>query len=362
MNEPRIQSLRARAYRIPTDGPEADGTYEWSATVLVVVTATGGGQSGLGYTYADRATAAVIEDSLAPVVVGACASRPREAHIAMGRAVRNLGRCGIGAMAISAVDMALWDLAARLHGIALVTLLGAARESVEVYGSGGFTSYSNERLCAQLGGWAAEGMRFVKMKIGRDPIADRARVALARNAVGTTGVFVDANGAYSARLAIAQAERFAEHGVRWFEEPVSSDDLAGLRAVRERAPGEMAIAAGEYGYGAEYFRRMLDARAVDVLQADATRCGGVTGYVEVDALCDASGALLSAHCAPHVHAHLACASHRTVHVEYFYDHARIERMLFDGALAPREGRLTPDTSRPGLGIELKARDAEQFAI
>ena len=362
MTGPRIESLRARAYRIPTDAPESDGTYEWSATVLVVATATAAGQTGLGYTYADRATAAVIEDSLAPVVVGADASHPRRAHVAMGCAVRNLGRCGIAAMALSAVDVALWDLSARLRGVSLVTMLGAAREGIDVYGSGGFTSYSNERLCEQLGGWAAEGMRFVKMKVGRDPSADRTRVGLVRKAVGAADVFVDANGAYSATLAIAQAERFAEHDVRWFEEPVSSDDLPGLRSVRERAPGGMAVAAGEYGYGPHYFRRMLDARAVDVLQADATRCGGVTGYLEVDALCDASGVSLSAHCAPHLHAHLACASHRAVHVEYFYDHARIERMLFDGALVPVQGRLTPDAGRPGLGIELKALDAERFAI
>ncbi len=241
-------------------------------------------------------------------------------------------------------------------------MLGAARESIEAYGSGGFTSYSDERLCEQLGGWAAAGMRHVKMKVGRDPAADRKRVALARRAIGAVDLFVDANGAYSTKQALGQAACFARDGVRWFEEPVSSDDLAGLRAVREHAPPGMDIAAGEYGFESPYFRRMLEAEAVDVLQADASRCGGVTGFLEADALCDARGTALSAHCAPHLHAHLACACLRAVHVEYFHDHARIEHMLFDGALGPQAGALRPDPSRPGLGIELRASDAKRYAV
>jgi L-alanine-DL-glutamate epimerase-like enolase superfamily enzyme len=265
-------------------------------------------------------------------------------------------------MAVSAVDVALWDLAARLADLPLATLLGASRESIEAYGSGGFTSYSNDRLCEQLGTWAASGMRYVKMKIGRDEAADRERVALARAAIGHADLFVDANGAYSANEALRQTEHLAKQGVRWFEEPVSSDDLAGLRALRRRAPPGMAIAAGEYGYDPFYFRRMLEAEAVDVLQADASRCGGATGFLLADALCDAFGIRLSAHCAPHVHAHLACACTRTVHVEYFHDHARIENLLFDGAIAPLAGDLRPDLGRPGLGIELKARDAQRYAI
>ncbi len=362
MTGPLVDRVEARAYRIPTDAPESDGTYEWTQTILVVATVTGGGQTGLGYTYADRATAAVIGDSLAPAVVGIDAMKPRAAHTAMLRAVRNLGRAGIASMAVSAVDVGLWDLAARLAGLSLASMLGASRESIEAYGSGGFTSYSTERLCEQLGGWVAAGMRHVKMKVGRDPLADRQRVALARRAIGAADLFVDANGAYEVQQALAQAECFAQHGVRWFEEPVSSDDLAGLRAVRRRAPFGMDIAAGEYGYDPFYFRRMLEADAVDVLQADASRCGGVTGFLEADALCDARGIPLSAHCAPHLHAHLACACTRAVHVEYFHDHARIEAMLFDGAIAPAAGSLRPDPDRPGLGIEFKAQDAQRYAI
>jgi L-alanine-DL-glutamate epimerase-like enolase superfamily enzyme len=201
------------------------------------------------------------------------------------------------------------------------------------------------------------------MKIGTDPAADPERVRKAREAIGpNTELFVDANGAYSRKQALAFAEIFTEYGVSWFEEPVSSDDLEGLRLLRDRAPAGMDITAGEYGYDLFYFRRMLDAGAVDVLQADATRCAGITGFLQVGALCEARPLPLSAHCGPSLHAHPCCAVGRVRHVEYFHDHVRIEHMLFDGALTPVNGALRPDLSRPGLGLEFKRADAERYAI
>src|SRR5205823_623969 len=267
-----------------------------------------GGKQGLGYTYADSATAKLIEDKLKEIVVGCDAMSVQATWLAMLRSIRNLGRPGICAMAISAVDTALWDLKARLLDLPLVTLLGAAREAVQIYGIGGFTSYSDSQLQKQLSGWVEQGIPRVKMKIGRDAQADIHRVRAARQAIGPEAeLFADANGAYSRKQALAQAEQFADSGVTWFEEPVSSDDLPGLRFMRDRGPAGMEIAAGEYGYDAFYFRRMLDAQAVDVLQADATRCGGITGFLRAASVCDAYGLPLSAHTAPTIHAHVGCA-------------------------------------------------------
>jgi L-alanine-DL-glutamate epimerase-like enolase superfamily enzyme len=357
-----IERLDVSTFVVPTDGPESDGTLEWDKTTIVVVEAAANGFSGIGYTYADQATAHVVDDSLRHAVVGTDAMDVSAAWGAMVRQIRNLGRPGIASMAISAVDCALWDLKARCLGVPLAHLLGAVRRKVPLYASGGFTSYSVERLVRQLSGWAASGFSRVKMKVGRDPARDPERVSVARDAVGPdVELFVDANGAYDRKQALAMAEIFAADGVVWFEEPVSSDDLEGLRLLRGRAPAGMAIAAGEYGYDAFYFRRMLEAGAVDVLQADATRCGGITGLLKVDALCDAHGIGLSLHCAPQLHAHVACALDRLVHLEYFYDHQRIERMLFEGTLVPREGWLEPDGSAPGAGIALKRKDAARFA-
>jgi L-alanine-DL-glutamate epimerase-like enolase superfamily enzyme len=359
----RIEKLQVQAYRIPTDFPESDGTFEWESTTLVTVHATAGNRRGFGYSYADTSTARLIHDLLAGVVIGRDAMSVRGAWRALLEATRNLGTVGIVAMAIAAVDSALWDLKARLLELPLLTLLGAVRDCVPVYGSGGFTSYPVERLQAQLDGWVSAGIPRVKMKIGRDPLADPARVRAARQAIGPDAqLFVDANAAYSRKQALGLAQTFADQGVSWFEEPVSSDDLAGLRLLRDRAPAGMDIAAGEYGYDLVYFRRMLDAGAVDVLQADATRCAGITGFLEAGALCAAYLMPLSAHCGPSIHAPVCCALAPVRHVEYFHDHARIEHMLFDGVLTPVDGCLRPDVSRPGLGVELKEADARRFAV
>ena len=282
-------------------------------------------------------------------VAGRDAMDVQGAWAAMTRAIRNDGRPGIASMAISAVDVALWDLKARLLELPLAALLGRYRDAVPVYGSGGFTSYSIDRLQEQLSGWVARGIPRVKMKVGRDPGADPRRVGAAREAIGESAeLFVDANGAYSRKQALELAERFSESRVSWFEEPVSSDDLEGLRFVRDRAPAGMEVAAGEYGYELVYFERMLG--SVDVLQADVTRCGGITELLRVDALCKARSLPLSLHCAPSIHAHVGCALECLVHCEFFHDHDRIEHELFDGVLSPEGGALRPDPSRAGLGL------------
>lgn len=363
ISNPVIERLDVSAYQIPTDSPESDGTLEWSNTTLVVVEVRAGGKIGIGYGFADTATATLIQNKLSQIVVHADALAVQAAWQGMVRSIRNLGRPGIASMAISAVDVALWDLKAKLLNVPALKLLGAVRDAVPIYGSGGFTSYSIAELQRQLAEWAQAGIRCVKMKVGRCPIEDAARVRAAREAIGpATELFVDANGAYDRKQALAHAECFAELGVNWFEEPVSSDDLDGLRLLRDRAPAAMEIAAGEYGYDLFYFRRMLDAGAVDVLQADATRCGGWTGFLSAATLCQARSMPLSAHTAPSLHAQVCCAAAPVRHVEYFHDHQRIEQMLFEGALRPENGMLRPDPSRPGLGMVFKRADAERFAI
>ena len=348
--------LRVRTLSIPTDAPESDGTLAWDATEMVVVEAEADGVTGLGWTYADAATGAVVEGKLRDALEGRDADAVPAAWMAMRRAVRNDGATGLAACAISAVDVALWDRFARARGVPLAVALGTFRDAVPVYGSGGFCSYDDAQLGAQLGGWAADGMRMVKMKVGAEPEADAHRVAVAREAIGDgVELFVDANGAYDRRQAVRWAHRFAaEAGVRWLEEPVSSRDLEGLRFVREQAPPAVAVAAGEYVWGPEDARDLLAAGAVDVLQADATRCGGLTGFRAIAALAAAHGVALSAHCSPQLHLHACCAAERLAHLEYFHDHVRIEGMVFDGAVEPVGGALQLDRSRAGHGLSLRA--------
>ena len=356
-----IDRIDVSAYEVPTVSPESDGTAEWDRTTLVVVELGADGQGGLGYTYADLATARAVQDLLVGAVEGKDPLDTAALHQAMVRQVRNHGRGGVCAMAISAVDVACWDLKARLLALPLAKLLGMVRPAIPAYGSGGFTSLSDAELAEQLGGWADQGLAMVKMKVGREPRRDLDRVRSARTAIGRHNeLFVDANGAYGRKQALAFAEHFAELGVTWFEEPVVRTDLHGLRLLRERAPARLEIAGGEYGYDLADFRAFLEAQALDVIQADATRCGGVTGFLRVAALLEAHEVPMSSHCAPALHVALGCAVPQMRHVEWFFDHVRIEQMLFEGAPSPHEGALRPDLVRPGLGLSLKRADAEKF--
>jgi L-alanine-DL-glutamate epimerase-like enolase superfamily enzyme len=361
---PAVREISTAVYVIPTDAPEADGTLTWDKTIMVLVTARAGAAVGIGWSYAAAAARAVVDDVLAPVVVGRSALDVPGAAEAMARTVRNIGRPGVAATAISAVDIALWDLKARLLGCSVSRLLGQARDSVPVYGSGGFTSYDDQQTRDQLTGWVdKDRIPRVKIKIGQDWGAsqrrDLARVALAREVIGPDAeLYVDANGGYTAGQAIRVAEQLAACGVTWFEEPVSSQDLAGLAAVRRAVLPD--VAAGEYSWSLADSARLIDAGAVDCLQLDVTRCGGITEFLRGCALAAAHNLQVSGHCAPNLHARAAVAVPNLRHLEYFHDHQRIERMLFDGALDPSGGVLTPDPDQPGLGLTLREPDAEPY--
>jgi L-alanine-DL-glutamate epimerase-like enolase superfamily enzyme len=212
-------------------------------------------------------------------------------------------------------------------------------------------------------GWVRDGFDKVKIKVGREKERDPERLEAVRSVTGPgVKVMVDGNGAYTPEQALLWAQRFSELGVAYFEEPVSSQDLRGLAAVRAGAPPGMSIAAGEYGWNLPYFQQMLDADAVHILQADVTRCGGITSMLRVDGLCKGRCMPFSAHCAPAISAHACSAMETLVHLEYFFDHYRIEGMLFEGTLEPSGGRLIPDRSRPGLGLELKEETAARYEV
>lgn len=360
----RIDSVEVGAYEVPTETEkESDGTLEWDSTTLVVVEVHCGEHTGLGYTYCDKSAASIIGSKLSSIVEVADPLMPEQAFAQMQVQSRQLGQDGVAAMAISAVDVALWDLKAKLLGVCLADALPRFRESVPIYGSGGFCNYSPDQLREQVQGWVDHGFHSVKIKVGRDAVADPQRVALVRSVAGDdVEVMVDANGANNPQGAALWAQRYREFGVTYFEEPVSSDDLVGLAYVRDHAPAGLAVAAGEYGWNLPYFQRMLDAHAVHILQADVTRCGGITNMLRVDGLCKARSMPSSAHCAPGISAHACCAMETNIHIEYFFDHYRIEGMLFDGTLHPSGGMLTPDRSRPGLGLEFKHADAEQYRV
>jgi L-alanine-DL-glutamate epimerase-like enolase superfamily enzyme len=347
----RVEGIEAEARTIATEGPESDGTLEWDATTIVLVRVRADGETGVGYTYADASVAGLIEGKLADAIEGLDPLATAQCWQVMHAALRNVGQAGAGAMALSAVDLALHDLRGRLLGAPLGRLLGGARDAVPIYASGGFCSWDLERLRAWCARCASAGR--VKIKVGRHPEQDVERLRTAHDGAADAEVMVDANGAYRT---VAEAERwaqvFADAGVRWFEEPLSSDDLRGLRELRDRAPAGLAIAAGEYAWSAFDARRMLEAGAVDVLQLDVTRCGGITGALAIDALAWAHGVPTSLHCAPAASVHAGVAMRTLVHLEHFHDHVRVEDEVFVAAPVPDGGVLRPP-DRPGLGLEIR---------
>jgi L-alanine-DL-glutamate epimerase-like enolase superfamily enzyme len=363
---PVVDDVTATVYQVPTDQPEADGTLAWSSTTLVIAHVTGGGRTGLGYTYGSAACKPLIEGELASAVTGHDVFDTGAALRAMVRAVRNVGRPGVASYAISAVETALWDLKGILLGLPVSTLLGAVRDTVPVYGSGGFTTYDEPAARTQLEHWThGLGIPRVKIKIaeswGGNEARDLARIEFARKVIGAdVELYVDANGGYTRKQAVRMARAMAPHAVTWFEEPVSSDDLDGLREVRDQVDPD--VTAGEYGYDLPYFGRMVDAGAVDCLQADVTRCGGIIEWLRAAAVAAARGLQVSGHCAPNLHAHVAAAAPNLRHLEYFHDHVRIETLLFDGAVNPKGGTLRPDRSRPGLGLTLKGSNAAPYRV
>jgi L-alanine-DL-glutamate epimerase-like enolase superfamily enzyme len=362
--EPTVREITTAVYVIPTDAPEADGTLAWDKTTMVLACVRAGAVKGIGWTYAAAAAQSVISDLLAGAVVGRSALDVPGAAEAMARTVRNIGRPGIAATAMSAVDIALWDVKARLLGCPVARLVGQVRDSVPIYGSGGFTSYDDGQTRDQLAGWVEKDhIPRVKIKIGQDwgsnQHRDLKRVALAREVIGPdTELYVDANGGYTVGQAVRVADWMAQYGVSWFEEPVSSQDLAGLAAVRRQVLPD--VTAGEYSWSLADSARLIDAGAVDCLQLDVTRCGGITEFLRGCALAAAHNLQVSGHCAPNLHARAGVAVPNLRHVEYFHDHQRIERLLFDGALDPDGGILAPDPDQPGLGLTLREPDADRF--
>lgn len=363
-DELTVAALDVSVYEIPTEAPEADGTLQWDHTdVVVVEPRLGNGVRGLGHAWGHGAAMkALIESVLAGQVIGRDVRDVPAIWEGMVRAIRNLGRPGLVSMAVAAVDLAVWDTKARALGQPLHRLLGATRDAVPVYGSGGFTSYDERTLLEQLGGWAEMGIPRVKMKVGSDRgrswRRDLERVRAVRDALGPNlEIFVDANGAYDGKQARRLGEEYAAMGVTWFEEPVSSDDLDGLQALRTALP--LDVTAGEYGYHLLGFRTLLDHGCVDVMQADIARCAGITDWLRVAALCAAYEVPLSSHCSPSQTVHAACVPPNLRHIEWFHDHVRADNLLFDGVLQPQGGCVRPGDA-PGNGLTLKRSDAERW--
>ncbi len=351
----------ARPIAVPAEGehgPRLDHIF-----LLIVYLDTDAGHRGLGFAYAlqggGRALKVIADDDLAPVVVGEDPlDHERLAAKAYWR-LQSVGRRGLVAQAYSAVDLALWDIKGKAAGMPLYKLLGGARDSAPVYGSDtGWLWMSPDDIIEASQPYLDQGMMGIKIKVGNsNPEVDVERVTRIREAFGEeVWLGVDANQRYDYGTALAMGRFFEEEiGVDWFEEPISCEDLEGH--VRLASKLEVPIALGETLFGRDEFQAYLERGAVDVLQPDVTRVGGLTEWLKIATLAEWHHRPLAPHLLPEVSVHLACGLPQVRMVEYM-------PWLFPAFVEPPaivDGQIVP-SQRPGLGLEINGDALEKYRV
>ncbi|NQW16038.1 MAG: mandelate racemase/muconate lactonizing enzyme family protein [Chloroflexi bacterium] len=335
---------------IPTPPAGAKGS-----SSLFVHIKTDAGFEGLGTAAGLKATRSVIQDNLKDLLVGQDPFNIEKIWNDMFWRVRGYGRKGIAFQAVSAIDIALWDLKAKALGLPLYRLLGPFTDTVPVYGSGGWTNYSEDELVEEQMSYVNRGIPRVKMKVGKDfghsEREDLQRLDAVRTAVGDdVEIFVDANNGYYAKQAIRMAVEFEDYGVGWFEEPVLADDIAGLAAVASSTT--IPVATGEHEYTKFGFKDLITAGGVDIVQPDIGRVGGVTEWMKVAHMAHAFNLPVAPHAFQLIHLHTACATPNLKVVEYLGSVESNDELWYTEFPKPVNGMWSPYPDRPGLGLEL----------
>jgi len=344
---------------IPTPKPGARGR-----GVLFVHIKTDEGVEGLGIGQGQRAVQSVIEDSLKDLLLGQDPFNTEKLWNDMFWRVRGYGRKGIAFCAISAVDIGLWDLKAKALGVPLYRLLGPYKESVPVYGSGGWTNFDEKGLVKEQMAYVERGFRAVKMKVAKDfgqsEGEDIKRLAAVRKAIGdNVELFVDANNGYYAKQAIAMSRKFEDYNVRWFEEPVIADDIQGLAEISKAT--NIPVATGEHEYTKYGFKELITRGAADIVQPDIGRVGGVTEWMKVAHLAHAFNLPVAPHAVQLVHLHTACATPNLRIVEYLGVAEQSDDVWYTEYPKPERGMWSPYPDRPGLGLELNPKSVKKYA-
>ena len=323
------------------------------------------GFKGLGLTYSTPGIRQVVENGLKSVLVGQDPFNIEKLWNDMFWQVRGYGRKGIAFCAISAVDIGLWDLKAKALGLPLYRLLGPYTDSVPVYGSGGWTNYTQEELVAEMVGYVEQGIKQVKMKVGKDfgqsEREDILRLAAVREAVGDdVAVYIDANNGYYTKQAIYMAREFEQFQVGWFEEPVLADDIQGLAEIRGAT--DIPVATGEHEYTKYGFKELIASGGTDIAQPDIGRVGGVTEWMKVAHLAHSFNMPVAPHALQLVHLHVACATPNLKTVEYMNILLETDRAFFTEFPEQKDGMWSPYPDKPGLGLELDPAAVEQYSV
>jgi L-alanine-DL-glutamate epimerase-like enolase superfamily enzyme len=363
----RITDVTTTTLHLPQIAPAQDATMFRPAsgqTSLFVHVRTDAGLEGLGMSEA-TGTRHVIEQTLRPLLLGRDPLEHERLWEEMFWAVRSYGRKGLALCALSAIDIALWDLKGKIFGAPLYRLLGPYTDAVPVYGSGGWTHLPEGELVREQAGFVERGFPRVKMKVGkafgRAEEEDVRRVAAVRRTLGDgVTLYLDANGGYRAKQAIVLARRFEQYNVAWFEEPVHADDLAGLAEVRRDGP--LPVATGEHEYTKFGFKALLTQGAADIVQPDVARVGGVTEWLKIAHLAAAFNLPVAPHAVSLVHLHLACCTPNLAVVEILGVQQEADRIWYTEIPEPAGGLWSPFPDRPGLGLALDPHAVARYAV
>jgi L-alanine-DL-glutamate epimerase-like enolase superfamily enzyme len=366
MNQATITDVTTTVLRQPELAGIQDATIrhrEMGRSALFVHIKTDAGYEGLGV--GQTVARDIVQGVLRPLLIGQDPLCIEKLWDDMFWRVRGFGRKGVAFCAISAVDIALWDLKAKLFGVPLYRLIGPYTDRVPIYGSGGWTSFTEAELVREQTGYVERGIPRVKMKVAKDfghaEREDVRRLAAVRKAVGDdVEIYVDANNGYYAKQAIAMARRLAEYDVKWFEEPVLADDIAGLAAIARAI--DIPVATGEHEYTRYGFKELIAQGGADIVQPDVGRVGGVSEWLKVAHLAQAFNLPVAPHAVQLVHLHLACCTPNLKVVEYLGVSEESDRVWYTEFPEPRDGYWSPYPDRPGLGLELDPDAVLKFSV
>ena len=359
----KVTNWKTRILRTPADNPLVEGVPQPGTREFVLLEVnTDEGLQGIGLTFFGGPLTPALKsavDSLCELVVG---DDPRQVEAVadkLRQAAGSAGPEGIFTLALSAVDMALWDIKGKALDQSVCSLLGGHRDRAPTYASGALMRPFNLEYLAEAGPRLVEmGFKQMKTQMGAEPTAERevARIRTLRNAIGDDiDLMCDINQLWNVNQAIDIGKRVEEYHLFWLEDVVARDDYQGLARVADSLT--TPVAAGEYVYGIRPFRHMLEHRSVDIVMIDLLRVGGITQFRKVAGMAEAFNLPVVSHLIPEIQVHNIAAIPNGLTVEYMPWTLRLYEetpVIEDGEI------LVPD--KPGLGLKFSEEAIKQYQV